>query len=198
MIISDVGQFWAWMPGKLWWCQQKNTEWVQLWGDSDFSLGCVEIMVCEGPKAGGILLAFQDASLQCERQVRAKQRFMCSWNRDILKLWLMRSQRRKWKEENLKYFCCFSYLLLHKKRKPKFKGLKQLQLITSYDLWVNWAVLLELLLWLLVSQLGMRPSWASAGFSSVPGATRALPLRFCCILLVKASHRPAQVQGKEK
>lgn len=107
MIISDVGQFWAWMPGKLWWCQQKNTEWVQLWGDSDFSLGCVEIMVCEGPKAGGILLAFQDASLQCERQVRAKQRFMCSWNRDILKLWLMRSQKEKVKRGKLEVFLLF-------------------------------------------------------------------------------------------
>lgn len=41
-------------------------------------------MVQERTDAGGILQAFQDVSLECERQVRASQRFEFSLNRDIV------------------------------------------------------------------------------------------------------------------
>lgn len=93
-------------------------------------------------------------------------------------------KRKTWSISVVSVTCCYI-----KKRKPKFKGLKQLQLITSYDLWVNWAVLLELLLWLLVSQLGMRPSWASAVCQELQEHFLFVSAVFCWSKQVIGQHR---------
>lgn len=150
-------------------------QWVQLWGHFDFSLGCAEITTQERLEAGGILLSFQDVSLECKRQVESA--------RDLsvpgieLKLWLMRSYKEKVRRERetRTWSMCINGLFLTLKKlkikTPKLVAQNHLSLLLFTD-FVGWLGTSRAGLTCgctqVVNQLGTRPRWALVGGTWVP------------------------------